>query len=70
MNGCVNCVYTLYADDMEVYTAAVSDAKAALKKSGVPEPEWPDIVKSGGGGGGAAAAPPEPPDPAMAAFMA
>ncbi|KAL1407351.1 hypothetical protein Q8F55_006773 [Vanrija albida] len=70
MNGCVNCVYTLYADDMEVYTAAVSDARAALKKSGVPELEWPDAVKSESGGGAAAAAAPQPADPAMAAFMA
>ncbi|RXK39154.1 hypothetical protein M231_03511 [Tremella mesenterica] len=44
MNSCVNCVYNLYADALEGYTAALSEAVKALKIADIPRKEWPAAV--------------------------
>jgi hypothetical protein len=46
MSGCVHCVYTVYADDLETYTSALSEAKEALVKSGRPISSWPETMRS------------------------
>ncbi|WRT64592.1 uncharacterized protein IL334_001524 [Kwoniella shivajii] len=46
MSGCVNCVYTIYADDLEIYTSAVESARKALTKANVNEKDWPEQVRS------------------------
>lgn len=45
MNSCVNCVYNLYADDLEAYTSALDEAHIALRKAGVIKSEWPEAVR-------------------------
>lgn len=44
MSGCVHCVYTIYADDLEEYTAALQEAKGALERAGTPVDQWPSPV--------------------------
>jgi hypothetical protein len=63
MSGCVHCVLTLYAEDLELYNAAVDEARAALTKKGVPRARWPKAVTEDEE---------EVPvgDPGLAAFMA
>lgn len=46
MNSCVNCVYNLYADDLEAYTSALDEVHTALKKAGTAKIEWPEAVKA------------------------
>ncbi len=46
MSGCVHCVYTIYADDMEEYTSALQDARTALENSATPVAEWPAVVRA------------------------
>ena len=70
MSGCVNCVYTLYADDLEEFTAAVGEARAALTKQGVAQAEWPSLVRPKDGESDEPLAPLVPDDPVMAAFLA
>lgn len=76
MSGCVHCVYNIYADDLETYTAALSDARKALTKAGMKEAEWPEevrAVKAQGQEGmveGEKAKVREEMDPTMAAFLA
>ncbi|WVQ98248.1 hypothetical protein IAU59_005371 [Kwoniella sp. CBS 9459] len=41
MSGCVHCVYTIYADDLEAYSDAVVQARQALLKAGIPQDSWP-----------------------------
>jgi hypothetical protein len=45
MSGCVNCVYNLYADDLELYTQSLKEAHEALAMTSIPKSEWPDAVK-------------------------
>lgn len=76
MSGCVNCVYNVYADDLEFYTTALSSAREALLRAGTPEKEWPEAVKVVGAKGakgmeqGEKAKMEEGMDPVMAAFLA
>jgi hypothetical protein len=44
MSGCVHCVYTIYADEMEEYTEALKEAKTALEARHTPISEWPIAV--------------------------
>lgn len=46
MSGCVHCVYTIYADDVEEYTSALQEAKTALEAKGTPVAQWPDVVRA------------------------
>lgn len=78
MSGCIHCVYTIYADDLEAYSSALTSAQAALISAGVDKADWPVEVK----GGDARDASrdgwverekkrvEEEPDPSMAAFLA
>jgi hypothetical protein len=62
MSGCVNCVYNVYADELEEYTSALTSARAALVKAKVSEGDWPKRIQpqtrtststgSGNGAGG------------------
>ncbi|KAI5449573.1 hypothetical protein NCC49_004566 [Naganishia albida] len=45
MSGCVNCVYTLYADDLLAYNEALTNAISSLLASHVPRSEWPEEVR-------------------------
>jgi len=45
MNSCVNCVYNLYADDLENYTSSLSSAHIALVSASIPKSEWPEAVR-------------------------
>ncbi|WWC68132.1 uncharacterized protein I206_102054 [Kwoniella pini CBS 10737] len=45
MSGCVNCVYTIYADDLEIYNLALESAKQALKNDNIPQNEWPIEIR-------------------------
>jgi hypothetical protein len=45
MSGCVHCVYTIYAEELETYTQAMIDARAALTKSKIPRESWPEDVR-------------------------
>jgi hypothetical protein len=44
MSGCVHCVLTLYAEDVEAYEGAALAARAALEAQGVPRSQWPTAV--------------------------
>ncbi|OCF45781.1 hypothetical protein I317_00269 [Kwoniella heveanensis CBS 569] len=41
MSGCVHCVYTIYADDLETYSDAIVRARTALSEAGIPQDQWP-----------------------------
>jgi hypothetical protein len=45
MNSCVNCVYNLYADDLEAYTSALDSAHTVLLSANIPKNRWPEAVK-------------------------
>ena len=45
MSGCVHCVFTIYADDLELYFSAISAARAALISADVSKADWPDEVR-------------------------
>ena len=45
MNSCVNCVYNLYADDLEAYTSALDEAHSAVKSANIPISQWPEAVR-------------------------
>lgn len=45
MNSCVNCVYNLYADDLEHYTSSLSSAHTALISANIPKSQWPESVR-------------------------
>jgi hypothetical protein len=45
MNSCVNCVYNLYADDLEAYTSALDDAHSAVIAANIPKSQWPEAVR-------------------------
>jgi hypothetical protein len=44
MNSCVNCVYNLYADDLEAYTSALDSAHTVLLSANIPKNRWPEAV--------------------------
>jgi hypothetical protein len=46
MSGCVHCVYTIYADDLVLYTSALDTALEKLREGHVPEVRWPDEVRA------------------------
>ncbi|WVF69616.1 hypothetical protein IAT40_004394 [Kwoniella sp. CBS 6097] len=49
MSGCVHCVYTIYADDLETYSEAIVRARTALLDAEVPQDQWPirdELVES------------------------
>jgi hypothetical protein len=46
MSGCVHCVYTIYADDLELYTSALDTALEKLRRGNIPEVQWPDEVRA------------------------
>lgn len=74
MSGCVHCVHTIYADDLDLYTESLSSARKALTAARVPESDWPEEVKAEGGGQGVkrdhVKKVVQNVDPAMAAFLA
>ena len=45
MNSCVNCVYNLYADDLEAYTSALDEAHSAVISANIPISQWPEAVR-------------------------
>lgn len=45
MNSCINCVYNLYADDLENYTSSLSSAHSALLSAGISKDKWPESVR-------------------------
>lgn len=45
MNSCVNCVYNLYADDLEAYTSALDEAHSAVISAEIPISQWPEAVR-------------------------
>ncbi|WWD07451.1 hypothetical protein V865_005551 [Kwoniella europaea PYCC6329] len=70
MSGCVNCVYTIYADDLEAYNEAIELAKERLKKSNVPEKDWPEEMKDQKSDGEMKEDVVREVDPVMSAFLA
>ncbi|CAD6564616.1 MAG: hypothetical protein TREMPRED_005781 [Tremellales sp. Tagirdzhanova-0007] len=76
MSGCVHCVYTVYADELEAYSAALTSARAALVSDGIAEAEWPEEVRALDIKGGPGLVESEKRkmvdamDPSMAAFLA
>ncbi|CAK9784000.1 hypothetical protein CC85DRAFT_288143 [Cutaneotrichosporon oleaginosum] len=66
MSGCVHCVLTIYADDLEEYNSAMDAARAKLEVRKVPRAKWPHVMDEADG------EEEEAPklDPAMAAFAA
>ncbi|KAJ9124661.1 hypothetical protein QFC24_003028 [Naganishia onofrii] len=46
MSGCVNCVYTLYADDLLAYNESLANALTALRTSGTPQSSWPADIRA------------------------
>ncbi|WVQ69476.1 uncharacterized protein L199_007694 [Kwoniella botswanensis] len=70
MSGCVNCVYTIYADDLEAYKEAIELAKERLKKSNVPEKDWPEEMKDQKSDGEMKEDVVREVDPVMSAFLA
>lgn len=78
MSGCVHCVYTIYADDLELYTSALDEARQALLKAGKPKSTWPEGLRkmeedgksAGQVGREAKAEVVSGLDPGMAAFLA
>ncbi|WVW78229.1 hypothetical protein I302_100182 [Kwoniella bestiolae CBS 10118] len=70
MSGCVNCVYTIYADDLELYNEAVELAKERLRTSNVPEDEWPKEIREKKSGEETKEEVVKDVDPVMSAFLA
>lgn len=74
MSGCVNCVYTVYSDDLQGYVAALDAAREALEAARIPKTEWPDEVAKQGRGedvkGEEVQKTEDAMDPAMNAFFA
>ncbi|KAK1921734.1 oxidoreductase-like protein [Papiliotrema laurentii] len=75
MSGCVHCVYTIYADELEEYNEALGAAKDALVKAGIPTSQWPDEVRAKDGSTSDQVEKQvekvmESVDPSMAAFLA
>ena len=78
MSGCVHCVYTIYADETEEYTAALDEARKALERLRTPVDEWPKVVAGLHGVSGGAPGVKEKEkeaatkgmDPSLAAFLA
>ncbi|ORY20426.1 oxidoreductase-like protein [Naematelia encephala] len=52
MSGCVHCVYTIYADELEEYNAALEFAREALLAAGIRRADWPEAVKKMDNNGG------------------
>jgi hypothetical protein len=44
MSGCVHCVLTIYADDLEEYNTAMDTARAKLEVKKIPRAEWPRVM--------------------------
>lgn len=74
MSGCVNCVYTVYSEELEGYVEALDAAREALKAAHIPKTEWPDEVAKQGRGedvmGEEVQKAENAMDPAMSAFFA
>ncbi len=76
MSGCVHCIYTIYADELETYSTALQSARAALTSAGVKKAGWPEEVRGidDGSGGGMVERErrkvEDGLDPSMAAFLA
>lgn len=49
MSGCVHCVYTIYADDLEIYTDSLKSARKALSTASIPPSDWPEEVREHAG---------------------
>lgn len=45
MSGCVHCVYTIYASELETYSIALSAAQKALEGAKTPRGSWPIEVR-------------------------
>ncbi|TYJ56054.1 hypothetical protein B9479_003297 [Cryptococcus floricola] len=74
MSGCVNCVYTIYSEELEEYVAALDAARDALERAHVPKSDWPAEVATSGRGDAAKGDEKDKAvegiDPAMSAFLA
>ena len=71
MSGCVHCVYTIYADDLETYTDSIASARRALLTAQIPDDQWPEEIRTTENGHkGVKAVEAVPADPVMAAFLA
>lgn len=74
MSGCVNCVYTVYSEELEGYVEALDAARGALEAAHIPKAEWPDEVAKQGRGedvmGEEVQKTEDAMDPAMSAFFA
>ncbi|WVQ75872.1 hypothetical protein IAR50_005506 [Cryptococcus sp. DSM 104548] len=74
MSGCVNCVYTIYSEELEEYITALDAARTALEKSHVPRIDWPAELATAGSGDDVKGAEKEKAvdgvDPTMSAFLA
>ncbi|KAL0243587.1 hypothetical protein I308_105554 [Cryptococcus tetragattii IND107] len=74
MSGCVNCVYTVYSEELEGYVEALDAAREALEAAYIPKTEWPDEVAKQGRGedvmGEEMQNTEDAMDPAMSAFFA
>jgi hypothetical protein len=75
MSGCIHCVYTFYAEELEAYTSALDQAMDALMQAGVEKGDWPEEVRAHDGGEGAGEVKEKEKvgmslDPSMAAFLA
>lgn len=44
MSGCVHCVLTIYADDLQEYNAAMDEARGKLEAKGLPRDKWPRVM--------------------------
>ncbi|KAF9458398.1 oxidoreductase-like protein [Collybia nuda] len=53
MSGCAVCVYDLYEDSLDEYKEKLTALRASLSSSNIPEPEWPEGVRSTSSTGGA-----------------
>lgn len=67
MSGCVHCVLTIYADDLEDYNSAMDAARAKLEVRKVPRHQWPHVMDEMDADGEEEA---PKMDPTMAAFAA
>ncbi|KAK4688865.1 hypothetical protein P7C73_g1248, partial [Tremellales sp. Uapishka_1] len=45
MSGCINCVYTVYSEEMEEYNASIKLAQEALLSVGKKRTLWPEELR-------------------------
>ena len=41
----MNCVYNLYADDLEAYTSALDEVHSAVISANIPKSQWPEAIQ-------------------------